>query len=149
MTRTDTSAAAPDAALRETLDGILAGHAGLLVAQDLDGAMELYSEDPVVRPNHAEVLEGRSAVRSFIGGWFGSVAFSDLRYLTDEVMSFGDVAIQIGRVETTVRMPDGTAVDDRGSFVGVWVRDAGGAWRMHRNIFNSTLPLAAPGAAEA
>lgn len=131
----------PDVSLVQTeLDSVLAHHANLLIEEDLDAVMELYSATAIVRSNHVEPLRGREAIRSFIGGWFANVEFTQLEYHTEELAVFGDSALQIGSYEALVNV-GGQVMPDKGNFFALWVRDADGLWRTHRSIFNSPLPL--------
>ena len=134
---------APDAAaVRAALDSMHVEHVADYLAEDVDAVMEIYTDDPVIRSNHAEPLRGRAAVREFISGFVSVVDVEALKYAIDELAVHGDTAYAIGTVEATVRTPDGALVQDRGSYMVQYVRDAGGVWRSHRGVFNSSVPLA-------
>jgi uncharacterized protein (TIGR02246 family) len=136
------AASAPDAASVEAaVDSMLVEHAQHLIGEDLDAAMTLYSEDPSIRPNHAEPQHGRDAIRQFMSGWFAGLNFRELAYDNEEVAVFGDTAVVIGTVTATVEPEGGSPMTDRGSYMVLLVRDSEGHWRSHRGVFNSSLPL--------
>jgi ketosteroid isomerase-like protein len=60
-----------------------------------------------------------------------------------EVIIAGDVAIERGSFTWKVTPAGGSDVEDHGSFLAIWRRQPDGAWKLARNIWNSTLPLPA------
>jgi uncharacterized protein (TIGR02246 family) len=52
----------------------------------------------------------------------------------------GDAAVEEGRYELRI----GDQVGDRGTYVVVHHRQPDGGWRFHLDIFNSSMPTAAP-----
>jgi ketosteroid isomerase-like protein len=138
---------APDvAAVRRTIDSMLVEHAQVLIREDFDAAMSLYSDDPVIRPNHVAPQRGREALGRFIAGWFTGLNFHSVQYNNEEVAVFGDTALVIGSVSATVQPEGGNAVSDLGSYMVLLVKDSTGRWRSHRGVFNRSLPLATPAA---
>lgn len=138
-------APAPDVdAVRAALDSMHVEHAAAYLREDLDEIMEIYTENPVIRSNHVAPLQGREAVREFIGAFFSAVDVQRMDYATDELAVHGDSAYAIGTFEATVRTPDGALVEDRGSYMVLYLRDTDGAWRSHRGVFNSSVPLTSP-----
>lgn len=136
-------ASGPDVdAVRAELDSMHVEHAAAYVREDLDAIMEIYTENPVVRSNHVAPLRGREAIREFIGRFFSTVDVQRIDYVTDELAVHGDSAYAIGTFEATVSTPDGALVEDRGSYMVLYVRDSDGSWHSHRGVFNSSVPLA-------
>ena len=132
----------PDAdAVRAALDSMHVEHVSAYLAEDVDAVMEIYTDEPVIRSNHVEPLRGRAAVREFISRFFTAFDVQKLEYGIDELAVHGDSAYAIGTVEATVRTADGALVEDRGSYMVLYVRDPSGAWRSHRGVFNSSVPL--------
>jgi ketosteroid isomerase-like protein len=67
---------------------------------DVDGVMSSVAEDGVL-DGRADLVEGRAAIRGFLGEWFG--AYDDLAFELEEVSLLGDgvvfaVVIQDGRL---------------------------------------------------
>jgi ketosteroid isomerase-like protein len=74
----------------------------------------------------------QGAIDAGIGGALETVSFEE----------HGDIAVEQGRYELRA----GTDVVDRGKYVVVHRRQADGTWRWGLDIWNSSLPSAAPGA---
>jgi ketosteroid isomerase-like protein len=60
----------------------------------------------------------------------------DLTLTTLEVEAHGDTAHEVGT--WAVKGADGAAVDT-GRYIVIWKKE-GGAWRLHRDIWNSSTP---------
>jgi ketosteroid isomerase-like protein len=104
---------------------------------DAGAATEVYTvEGQILPPNH-EPLTGGAAIRSF---WQGAMDMGVTRVQleTVEFSQMGEIAVEVGRYTLAGReMP----VLDAGKYVVVWKRE-GDAWRWHRDIWNSSRPLA-------
>ena len=138
----DHSPAADPAVVREEITGRLARHAEALAEADIDAALELYTEDAIVRPANMEPIHGHSGLRQFFSGWFSAMAIQDAAYATEELDVHAGTAYQIGTYTGTLRPHGGAPASDHGSFSIVWKRQPDGSWKYHRGIFNSALPAA-------
>ena len=95
----------------------------------------LYTDDAQVLPPNSDVVKGRAAIQELWKGVFESgIAGASLE--TTDVESEGTLAYETGRYE--MKLKDGK-VADRGKYVVVWKR-AGGEWRIHRDIWNTSIP---------
>lgn len=140
------SPAPPDlAAVRSRLDSTLAHHAELFKAKDVAGLMAAYSDAPVVYSDHVLPVRGRPALETFLQAFTHGGEVHSLEYRTEELAVHGDSAWQIlsYRVRVTPTGSD-QVVADSGSGFALWVRDSGGVWRIHRDIFNSSVGLPVP-----
>jgi ketosteroid isomerase-like protein len=135
---------ADTARTRQLLDSTLAEHARLFINKDLDGLLAAYTDSPVVYSNHAPPVRGHTALRPFLESFTHGGDVRSLSYHTEELAVYGDSAWQILSYEVSVQPTGATApVADHGAGFALWVRDSAGAWRIHRDIFNSSQPLAA------
>lgn len=128
---------------RTVLDSLLRTHGSLIVAENLEGVMEQYTPDAVVRSNHAVPLRGHAAIRPFVQGMFANVDFQSLTYETEDLAVYGDSAwhvVNYGLRATAGNQP----MADSGAAYILWTRDATGAWRIKHDILNSRLPVAPP-----
>ena len=57
-----------------------------------------------------------------------------------EVEGHGDTAYEVGRA--TITGADGETLDEA-KYIVIW-KKVGDAWKLHRDIFNSNLPLPTP-----
>lgn len=133
----------PDA-VRATLERMHVEHAAAYLREDLDEIMTLYTDDAVIRPNHAEPVRGRTAIREFIGGWFDAMDFQSLTYETDELSVHGDSVYVIGTFESEVVLAGTQRATDRGSYFVLFLVQPDGTLRSHRGVFNSSMPLPVP-----
>ena len=92
---------------------------------------------PLWLPN-AGFMKGKEAIQAF---WQGAMdmGIKSAQMEIDEVEAHGDTAIEVSRY--TLRGEGGQALD-QGKYIVIWKREAG-TWKLHRDIFNSSLP--APG----
>jgi uncharacterized protein (TIGR02246 family) len=96
----------------------------------------LYTDDAQAFPPNSDVVKGRAAIQQMWKGVFDSgVAGASLE--TSDVESQGDLAYETGRYE--MKLKDGKAAD-RGKYVVVWKR-IGGEWRIHRDIWNTSMSV--------
>ncbi|HVJ29276.1 MAG TPA: nuclear transport factor 2 family protein [Gammaproteobacteria bacterium] len=93
-------------------------------------------------PNSAPVV-GKAANDAMNGGAFARYEFSETWQPVETVID-GDLAFQRGTF-TTIATPrgDGDRLEVNGSFMRIYQRQANGDWRMTRDMFNSSTPLAA------
>ncbi len=83
-------------------------------------------------------MSGRAAIEAF---WREFQADGIGAEINDtEVYALGDAGYTVGTYTAT---DAGGATIDEGKYVLIW-RYADGKWQLHRDIWNSNLPLAAP-----
>ena len=131
-----------DASARTTIDSLLAHHAELFRGKDVPGLLAAYTDSPVVYSNHAPPVRGRGALERFLAAFTHGGDIQSLTYTTEELAVHGDSAWQIISYRVAVQPMGSTAVvADSGAGFALWLRDATGAWRIHRDILNSSVPL--------
>lgn len=130
-------------ATKSVLDSLLAEHGRHAVQEDIDAVLGLYTDDIVLRSNHMEPIRGKAALRAFFGQVFGAGNTRSLTYRTEELAIHGDSAWHIIEYEMTAQPTGRPAQTDHGSVIALWIRDSAGAWRIHRDIVNSSVPLPA------
>lgn len=105
---------------------------------DAAGVAALYTEDAQLLPPNEETVSGRAAVQAWFQGAID--AGLDARLETRELEVYGDTGYEVGKA--TIMGPDGQTIDDS-KYIVIW-KKVGDAWKLHRDIFNSNLPLPAP-----
>jgi len=102
---------------------------------DAAALASLYTADAQLLPPHSDAVTGRDAIRAF---WQGVIDLGLKGAVLDtvEVEGVGETAIEVGRY--TLRVAGGL-VADAGKYVVVWKRE-GGAWKLHRDIWNTSQP---------
>ena len=107
-------------------------------AEDSAGLAAIYAEDGALLPPNSQMTSGRAAIEAY---WAGFHASSIGLEITDtEVYAHSDLGYTVG---TFIATDAGGATIDEGKYVAIW-RNVDGNWQMHRDIWNSSLPLPAP-----
>jgi uncharacterized protein (TIGR02246 family) len=107
-------------------------------AKDPAGLAAIYAEDGALLPPNSDTISGRAAIEAY---WAEFQASGIGAEITDtEVYAYSDLGYTVG---TFIATDAGGATIDEGKYVVIW-RNADGKWQMHRDIWNSSLPLPAP-----
>lgn len=102
---------------------------------DAAGIADLYTDDGQIAPPNSDVLTGRDNVEAFWQMVIG-MGLKSVRLETAELDVLGDAAIEQGYYE----LHDGAGNSaDHGKFLVVW-KQQDGEWRLHRDIWNSSVP---------
>ncbi len=107
-------------------------------ARDAAALAAIYAKDGALMPPNSNTVIGRAAIEAFWADFQASGIGAEIK--DTEVYAHGDVGYNVGVYTVT---DTGGATIDEGKYVGIW-RHVDGKWQMHRDIWNSNLPLAAP-----
>jgi uncharacterized protein (TIGR02246 family) len=88
-----------------------------------------------VFPPNGDVVRGREAIAAF---WKGvmDAGIKGVKLTVVEAEAHGGTAHEVG---TYVLTGEGGKTLDTGKYIVVWKRD-GGSWKLHRDIWNTSLP---------
>jgi uncharacterized protein (TIGR02246 family) len=122
-------------------NAIAAGNESFMAAVkrgEAAGLAALYTEDGQVLPPNGDFVTGKGAIQMF---WQAvmDMGIQEAKLDIVEVEGHGDTAIE---VSTFTLHGEGGQALDRGKYIVIWKRE-GGQWKLHRDIFNSSMP--APG----
>jgi ketosteroid isomerase-like protein len=128
---------APVARAEPVREAIERGNRAVIAAclrGDARGVADCYTADAQIFPPGGPVAKGRAAIVEF---WQKSIdaGIKEFSLKTDDVESGGDLACETG----TARMVDNAGGVLEARYVVVWKRVAG-AWKLHRDIWNSANP---------
>lgn len=101
---------------------------------DAKGMAELYTSTGQLLPTGSGTVTGHEAIAGFWGGAMEAGA-SSAQLTSTEVEDHGDTAIEVGSY--ALRGADRTVMDE-GKYVVVWKKE-GGEWKLHRDIWNTSL----------
>ncbi|MEX2527126.1 MAG: SgcJ/EcaC family oxidoreductase [Gemmatimonadota bacterium] len=108
-----------------------------LARGDAKGMAALYTPEGRLLPPGSDIVSGRDAIGTF---WQGAmdmgIAGATLETVTLEEMN--GIVTEIGRFVLTAA--DGSQID-HGKYLVVW-KHHGGRWRLHWDIWNSSVPPA-------
>ena len=102
---------------------------------DAAGLAALYTEDGQVLPPNAGFVTGKQAIEGF---WQAVMAMGvkEANLEIVEVEGHGGTAIE---VSTFALLGEGGQVLDKGKYIVIWKQE-GRQWKLHRDIFNSSMP---------
>ena len=135
------NAPADIAALAAARQAFMAGYE----AGDAEAIGKLYMPNAVSESNNQPSLEGRDAIVASLKGMFEQVSVKAV--LTPEgTRTLGSVGVDSGRYTVTVTPKSGAAPHtNEGRYMGVYVKEADGQWRVWRDMDNAIgAPQPAP-----
>ncbi len=106
--------------------------------QDAAALAALYTKEGQVLPPNSDFVTGREAIQ----GFWQAVMDMGIRRAeleTVELEDYGKTAIEVSKFTLYA---EGDAVADKGKYTIVWKKKKKGAWKLHRDIFNSSMPPA-------
>jgi uncharacterized protein (TIGR02246 family) len=104
---------------------------------DSAGMPALYTRDGTVLPPNGDAVHGGEEIETFWATAFKS-GVTEARPVTLEVIEMGEYALEVGEYAVLA----GADILDRGKIMVLWRREDG-VWKMHRDTWNSSLPLPA------
>jgi ketosteroid isomerase-like protein len=119
-----------------------ARYLGAINDEDIATLSSLTTEGHVILIPNREPIVGKAANDAANGSAFERFTF-DETWTPVETVIDGDLGFQRGTF-TTIATPrgDGERLEVSGSFLRIYQRQANGEWRMTRDMFNSSAPLA-------
>jgi uncharacterized protein (TIGR02246 family) len=107
---------------------------------DKQSLAALFTEDVLVLPPHRESIAGREHVVNFWAAVASNPQVSiKSTFTTLELNAWGDVVCEIGAARIVAASQGQEKLLDVGKYLVIW-KKIDGAWKMHRDIFNSDLP---------
>ena len=107
-------------------------------AKDPAALGAVYASDAILFPPNAEAIQGREGISAF---WKGLMdAGMTAKIEPAETESDGNLGVDTGKFR--ILGADGKQVD-HGKYVVVWKKE-NGAWKIYRDIWNTSQPAAAP-----
>ncbi len=114
------------------------------LAADLDGLMELYTDDARVMLHGKPAMVGKPAIRNFFAASLGQAKVS-FEIDVEKAEIYGDVAYLISKYWMSVDAEDGTpAFTDAGRSLLIYQRGVDGDWKIHADIDQATPDVGWP-----
>ena len=106
---------------------------------DSSAVGSLYTEDAILMPPNNDMIRGRRGTEGF---WSAAIKMGvrDAVLKTVELDQVGDDVHEIGNYALMIKPEGKRAFEDRGKYIAIWKRDEEGTWKLHRDIWNSSLP---------
>ena len=102
---------------------------------DAAGLAALYTENGQILPSQSDFVTGRSAIQEF---WQGAMDMGtkSVKLETVDVEGCGKTAYEVGKCTL---FADGEQMIDKGKYIVIWKQEDG-KWKLHRDIFNTSIP---------
>jgi uncharacterized protein (TIGR02246 family) len=122
----------------EVRDAIAAANENFMAAVkkgDAAALAALYTENGQVLPPNSDFVTGKDAIQAF---WQAilDMGIKEAKLEIVEVEGHGDTAIEVSKY--TLHGEEGQQLD-KGKYIVIWKQEEG-QWKLHRDIFNTSLP---------
>ena len=124
----------------EVRDAITAANEDFMAAfnrGDAAGIAALYTVNGQVLPPNGDFVTGKEAVQA-VWQAIMDMGIKEAKLETVEVEDHGDTAIEVSKY--TLKGDEGQVLDT-GKYIVIW-KQQNGDWKLHRDIFNSSMPPA-------
>lgn len=102
---------------------------------DAAGMADLYTDDGQVLPPNSDFVMGKEAIQTFWQALM-DMGIKEAKLDIVEVEQQDDLAVEVSKY--TLQGAEGQVLD-QGKYIVVWKQE-NGQWKLHRDIFNSSLP---------
>jgi uncharacterized protein (TIGR02246 family) len=111
---------------------------------DLDGTVAFYSDDAVLLPPNAPLIQGKKAIRDAWAGLIGPNVSLSWKATKIEVAKSGELAYLYGTYQDSVKDPKGgPPINDNGKILEIWKKQPDGKWKCIVDTYSSDLPIPA------
>jgi len=99
----------------------------------------LYTDDATLLPPDSEMIQGKQGIEEF---WKVALqmGMKNAVLTTVDVFGSGDLAYEIGKVTITIQLDGQEPIEQKGKYVVVWKQPTDGSWKLHVDIWNSSMP---------
>ena len=112
-----------------------------------DSFAAFYTSDGVLMAPNAPPMQGPAAIAEGMAPTFEVVESITFDPVAITVSESGDMAVEQGRYTLSGTLPDGTAMEDEGSYLVVWTNQDG-RWMVTHDSFNTDRPAEGAGGGE-
>jgi uncharacterized protein (TIGR02246 family) len=122
------------------IERVRAAHVTALNQSDAAALAGLFTPEGVQMPPNEPPNVGEAAIRRWLQNFLDQF-HTEFALSPDEVRVAGDWAFERGSYTLTLSHRGGPgSFQDRGKYITIYERQAGGAWRMASDIWNSNQP---------
>lgn len=126
---------------KAAIEAQAAAFSAAYVAGDIEGIMQVYTEDARIVPINGRIISDRAAIRQL---WASAIA-SPAKALShktesDDLVIDGDMATDVGYYYGESRVTGGKKTPFGGAYVIIW-KKTNGVWRMHIDMWNTVRGL--------
>jgi uncharacterized protein (TIGR02246 family) len=130
----------PDtAAVKTAIEAVNAKFTAATEKGDTATVVALYDANAIAFPPGEPAWNGPAAIAKGFGGMLGAFTIKDFTLTANDVVVGGDYAAENGSYKMTMVPKKGAAIEDHGKYVVVWKKQADGAWKLYRDIWNTDI----------
>ena len=127
------------AQVRETIEAANLKFGEAVRQGDAAALAALYTDDAIILPPNSDMIQGRQGIEEF-WGMVIQMGVTDAILTTVDVMGSDDLVYEIGQYTLTIQPEGQEPVEDMGKYVVVWKLQADGSWKLHVDIWNTSIP---------
>ena len=125
------------AGAKKVIDSLNVVFGSMISKGDSVGLASLYTSDAKFMMPNMPTASGRNAIQSAFAGLFAAMGTPGLTLTTNDIWGTEELITEVG----TYTMTDETGKEiDKGKYIDLWKMEDG-KWKLHRDIFNSDMPL--------
>ena len=112
----------------------------IVQSMDLDKALSYATDDAITLYPGATILHGKQAIKNYFAPMYADSNFAAVDYqnMRSEASKGGDLVFTAGAQSVTVRdSKTKKPVTDKGKYLTIWQKQAGGSWKVIADTFNS------------
>ena len=94
-----------------------------------------YTDDALLMAPNADLVTGKQEIQNMMQG-FVDAGINGINLESTEIEGIGNMAFEVGKYTLSVD----EQVIDNGKYIVIW-KKVGEDWKLHRDIFNSNVPL--------
>jgi uncharacterized protein (TIGR02246 family) len=137
----DTAAGANSETEVEAIKAVIADYVSGYESRDVENFVKVFTRDAVRMPPNSPSVVGSEGIRAYYEKWFEHQSL-DVAIVPTEIHVAGGWAYAYGTYEATVILGDNEGSSkDYGKWLNIYKKGVDGAWKFHRNIWNSDLPV--------
>lgn len=106
---------------------------------DATTVASFYTEDAILLPPNSEMIQGREGVEAYWAAGM-QMGLKDAVLTIVDVIGMGDMVCEIGTYVVTIQPEGQDAFQDSGKYLVIWNKDDDGTWKLHVDIWNTSLP---------
>ena len=126
--------------VRVEVTRVLDEHGRAAERLDVPAAAEMFAEDARMMLPGMATIEGRERIAELMAEAWQAVKPVRIQFSTEEVYGLGEMAVTVGSYHFVLHPADAEPTEDKGRFMLLWAQDEGGAWRVVRDVTNSSIP---------
>lgn len=101
-----------------------------------------YTDNAILMPPNHSPIEGKQAIEKYLAERASQFQASNFQLSILEVDVQGETTIVRGTYSVNFIIPGVDApMEERGKTLQVWKKQADGSWKIHRDIWNSNMPI--------